>query len=39
MVGKTTMKYLQTYIKEKDYHLELFKDYLLKLSEEVGVLV
>jgi NTP pyrophosphatase (non-canonical NTP hydrolase) len=38
MDGKTTIKYLQTYIKENDYHAELLKDYFLKLSEEVGEL-
>ncbi|MGN0569419.1 MAG: MazG nucleotide pyrophosphohydrolase domain-containing protein [Candidatus Fimenecus sp.] len=38
MEGKTTVKYLQNYIKEKDYHPELKKDYFLKLSEEVGEL-
>ena len=38
MDGKTTIKYLQTYIKAKDYHPELLKDYFLKLSEEVGEL-
>lgn len=38
MDGKTTIKYLQTYIKEKDCHPELLKDYFLKLSEEVGEL-
>ena len=38
MDGKTTVKYLQTFIKEKDYHPELVKDYFLKLSEEVGEL-
>ena len=38
MDGKTTIKYLQTYIKENDYHPELLKDYFLKLSEEVGEL-
>lgn len=38
MDGKTTIKYLQTYIKEKDFHPELLKDYFLKLSEEVGEL-
>ena len=38
MDGKTTIKYLQSYIKEKDYHPELLKDYFLKLSEEVGEL-
>ena len=38
MDGKTTVKYLQNYIKEKDYKPELKKDYFLKLSEEVGEL-
>lgn len=38
MDGKITIKYLQTYIKEKDYQPELLKDYFLKLSEEVGEL-
>ena len=38
MDGKTTIKYLQTYIKEKDFHPELLKDYFLKLTEEVGEL-
>ncbi|MBE6752732.1 MAG: hypothetical protein E7556_09450 [Ruminococcaceae bacterium] len=38
MDGKTTIKYLQNYIKQKDYHPELLKDYFLKLSEEVGEL-
>lgn len=38
MDGNTTIKYLQTYIKEKDYKPELVKDYFLKLSEEVGEL-
>ena len=38
MDGKTTIKYLQTYVKEKDYDLELLKDYFLKCSEEVGEL-
>ena len=38
MDGKTTVKYLQSYIKAKDYHPELLKDYFLKLSEEVGEL-
>ena len=38
MDGNTTIKYLQSYIKEKDYHPELLKDYFLKLSEEVGEL-
>ncbi len=38
MDGKTTIKYLQNYIKEKDCHPELLKDYFFKLSEEVGEL-
>lgn len=38
MDGKTTIKYLQNYIKEKDFHPELLKDYFLKLVEEVGEL-
>ena len=38
MDGKTTVKYLQNYIKQKDYNPELLKDYFLKLSEEVGEL-
>ena len=38
MDGKTTVKYLQNYIKQKDYHPELLKDYFLKLAEEVGEL-
>lgn len=38
MDGKTTIKYLQNYIKLKDYNPELLKDYFLKLSEEVGEL-
>ncbi len=38
MVGKTSVKYLQEYIKDKDYKPELKKEYFLKLSEEVGEL-
>ena len=38
MDGKTTVKYLQNYIRQKDYNPELLKDYFLKLSEEVGEL-
>ena len=38
MDGKTTVKYLQNYIKQKDYHPELLKDYFLKLTEEIGEL-
>lgn len=38
MEGKTTVKYLQSYIKQKDYHPDLLKDYFLKLAEEVGEL-
>ncbi len=38
MDGKTTVKYLQNYIKQKDFHPELLKDYFMKLTEEVGEL-
>lgn len=38
MDGKTTVKYLQNFIKQKDYNPELLKDYFLKLAEEVGEL-
>lgn len=38
MDGKTSIKYLQYYIRQKDYHPELRKDYFLKLAEEVGEL-
>lgn len=38
MDGRTTVKYLQHYIKQKDYHPECLKDYFLKLAEEVGEL-
>ena len=38
MDGNTTIKYLQNYIKQKDYKPELKKDYFLKLAEEVGEL-
>ena len=38
MDGKTTVKYLQSYIRQKDYRPELKKDYFLKLTEEVGEL-
>lgn len=38
MNGKTSVKYLQAYIKQKDYNPEFKKDYFLKLSEEVGEL-
>lgn len=38
MDGKTTIKYLQTFIKENDDRPELLKDYFLKLSEEIGEL-
>lgn len=38
MDGKTTIRYLQNYIKEKDCFPELKMDYFLKLSEEVGEL-
>ena len=38
MDGKTTVKYLQSYIRQKDHRPELKKDYFLKLTEEVGEL-
>ena len=38
MDGKTTIKYLQSYIKQKDFQPDLLKDYFLKLAEEVGEL-
>lgn len=38
MDGKTTVRYLQNYIRQRDHHPELLKDYFLKLSEEVGEL-
>lgn len=38
MDGNTTVKYLQSYIKSKDFKPDLVKDYFLKLSEEVGEL-
>lgn len=36
--GKITIKYLQEYIKSKDFNPEHVKDYFLKLSEETGEL-
>lgn len=38
MDGKITIKYLQNYIKSKDYEPELKQQYFLKLAEEVGEL-
>ncbi len=38
MDGVTTVRYLQDYIRQKDYRPEYVKDYFLKLSEEVGEL-
>ena len=38
MDGNTSIKYLQEYIKSKDYNPDLKKEYFLKLSEEVGEL-
>ena len=38
MDGKTTVKYLQNYLKEKDYAPDRAHDYFLKLVEEVGEL-
>lgn len=36
--GEITIKYLQKYIKSKDYNPELIKGYFLKLVEETGEL-
>lgn len=36
--GKITIKYLQQYIKSKDYNPDLIMEYYLKLSEESGEL-
>ncbi len=36
MDGKTTVKYLQNYIKSKDYNKEQVNEYFLKLAGEVG---
>ena len=38
MDGRITVKYLQNYIKQKDYDPNLLEDYFFKLSEEVGEL-
>ncbi len=38
MDGNISVRYLQEYIRKKDYKPELLKDYFLKLSEEVGEL-
>lgn len=38
MDGNTTVKYLQNYIRAKDFQPDLVKDYFIKLSEEVGEL-
>lgn len=38
MDGKTTVKYLQNYIRQNDHHPMLLKDYFMKLAEEVGEL-
>ncbi len=38
MDGKITVKYLQNYIKQKDFEPNVLKDYFFKLSEEVGEL-
>ena len=37
-MNNISIKYLQEYIKSKDHHPELVKDYFLKLSEETGEL-
>lgn len=38
MQAHTSICYLQSYIRAKDYQPDLVKDYFLKLSEEVGEL-
>lgn len=38
MDGRISIAYLQAYIKSKEYHPELVKDYFLKLAEETGEL-
>ncbi|MDE7218411.1 MAG: hypothetical protein K2O45_02135 [Oscillospiraceae bacterium] len=38
MDGRISIAYLQSYIKSKDYHPELVKDYFIRLSEETGEL-
>lgn len=38
MNGQVTIKYLQEYIKLKDYRPELKEQYFMKLAEEVGEL-
>lgn len=38
MEENITVKYLQKYIKSKDFHPDMVKEYFLKLTEEVGEL-
>ncbi len=38
MSGQITIKYLQEYIKSKDYNPENTREYFIKLAEEVGEL-
>ena len=38
MGGKTTVRYLQEYIRSKDYYPEMVKEYYMCLAEEVGEL-
>lgn len=38
MDGKISVKYLQNYIEQKDFHPGSEKEYFMKLSEEVGEL-
>lgn len=38
MDGRISIAYLQSYIRSKDYHPELVKEYFLKLAEEAGEL-
>ena len=38
MDGRTTIRYLQNWLREKDFHPEMRETYFLKLAEEVGEL-
>lgn len=38
MDGRISVAYLQSYIRSRDHHPELAKDYFLKLAEETGEL-
>lgn len=37
-MNPVTIRYLQDYIRSKDYHPDQIRDYFLKLTEEVGEL-